>query len=212
MILKDTLVYYKENAYTLLDNELKGLKDLYSCYKNGKEYKPLKRVPRINDVLKEFVRQNGHQRRMREDPTLIEAVEICKKLNLLERKYANFEELYDIIETEIEKKVWGFGPLATYDLALRIGHLNDLEPVENVYLNSGAYEGAKTLLGRKPKHIEERKEFKGIEDLKSKDIEHYLCCYKQNLIKEGLRRGVTEKDFKVKKREFKLSNINKQPK
>jgi len=210
LTLKEAVGVYDAYGVLPLEIELDNLTDLYDCYENKKSYRLLGRIPTIEDVLKEFIRRNGHQRRMRKKTTLVEAVEKCKEINLLGQKYNSFEELYEFIEENLRKKIWGFGPLATYDLALRVGNLHHIEPSDYVYINAGAYEGAKLFLGRRPKHIEHKSAFQPLDSMLScKDIEHFFCIYKSYLEKGGFRKSVVSRDLELDrdKIKFKLDNI-----
>lgn len=114
---------------------------------------------------------------------------LCKA-KILMFKGGDFEDLYN----ELQKTIGGInqiGPLVLYDTSKMIGHVLGIEPSTYVYVQSGAKEGAKILLGkkrmgRKLPTIVFNKLFPGE---KSIYIEDMLCIYKKDFQKGGVRIG-----------------------
>lgn len=117
----------------------------------------------IKEVLKRCVcDRHGHQYCIVEDAVkdaadaLMGSVHVSVfgekplvKDSKLVNSFEDFEELYDFVSSVIGG-ISGIGPLTVYDTAKRIGHLFDepIYPKMYVYLNAGALDGAKALLGR----------------------------------------------------------------
>jgi hypothetical protein len=94
-----------------------------------------------------------------------------------------FDDLHEVIYTQLRKNVLGIGELACYDIARRIGMSlhPKLEPTE-IYLHRGAKEGAKVLgirsdRGRVP--ISDLPE--GLQRLTPAQAEDALCIYRNAL-------------------------------
>ena len=92
---------------------------------------------------------HGHQRRMPKG-SLDEGIKALATFNWnLSASSISFEDLYE----EVSKRFMGIrfchGSLVCYDVSMRIGQLFGIEPKDKVYLNCGALEGAKLLLGEK---------------------------------------------------------------
>jgi hypothetical protein len=79
-------------------------------------------------------------------PALQKASAILMNASLPSSAYNDFDALYDELR-KILAPIKGLGPLCYYDIALRIGyHLRKkLMPEKYVYIQSGAYAGAKVL-------------------------------------------------------------------
>ena len=117
----------------------------------------------IDKVLKRCVcDRHGHQYCIDSDAIdeAVKALMVCihvspfGKFPLVKGKklvnsFADFEELYDFINSVIGG-ISGIGALTVYDTTKRIGHLFDtpIYPKPYVYLNAGALDGARALLGR----------------------------------------------------------------
>lgn len=88
----------------------------------------------------------------------------------------NFDDLYEIIRLD---KVPGYGELAIYDAALRIGAYLNIYPTK-VYLQRGALIGAKNLLQKKlpSRTIEVNDLPKEFHILTAHEIENLLCIFK----------------------------------
>ncbi|MBR5654634.1 MAG: hypothetical protein IKX22_11215 [Prevotella sp.] len=125
--------------------------------------------------------KGGHQRRM-PHTTVKDATANLKACACLSHSFANFEDLYDCVN----KCIGGIpkvGPLAVYDIALRIGYLLNphVLPKDYVYVSNGALKGFKRLYpgvpvvdGRVP-IIVFKKLFGSLDSMYIEDI---LCIYK----------------------------------
>ena len=89
---------------------------------------------------------------------------------------SSFEDLFKIIS---ENRIFGFGKLAIYDTALRIGYFLRLYP-EQIYLHAGTSKGAKKLGIKinKRKKIEISELPKEFHKLNASEIEDILCIFK----------------------------------
>jgi hypothetical protein len=123
-------------------------------------------------------KRHNHQRRLKSSTLLL------VKEKLLNEYYAiqiakDFDTLYDIVKSA---RVTGYGELAIYDAALRLGAFLNIFPTE-VYLHAGTTIGAKKLLSNKPsKHtikIENLPE--EFHPLTAYEIEDLLCIFKDRL-------------------------------
>ncbi len=92
-----------------------------------------------------------------------------------------FDELYDLIRNAT-RNVSRFGPLATYDTALRIGAKLRLSP-RAVYLHCGSLEGARNLcLPRRHGRVKIDNLPPPLrENLTADQVETFLCRYKDRL-------------------------------
>jgi len=112
-------------------------------------------------------------------------------LKRLQRKFGelgrrgNFQLLYDLI---LENRPKGFGELAAYDTALRLGEFLGTRP-SRIYLHAGARVGALALaekgllndglkLTHKVNFLEMNAFPKAIRSLEPFEIEDFLCVYK----------------------------------
>lgn len=137
--------------------------------------------------------KHPHQRRLK-----VEIMEEVKNRLLSEvdkiKKCRSFEELIKIVE---KCKESGFGELAIYDTALRIGSNINIYP-EKVYLHAGTEKGAKELgLKFSNKVIEVSELPEELKRLKPYEVEDFLCIYKdefKNIIK---RKYIKEKLVKA---------------
>ncbi len=131
-----------------------------------------------------FKDREGHQRGI--------PVEIANavKENLLSHKdelyiCETFSEIMNIVE---KCKVRGFGELAIYDTAVRIGAFLKIEP-DRVYLHAGTREGIKTLeeKGYLAKGSHKQKSLsisdmpKSMHKLSADEIQHFACAKKEQL-------------------------------
>jgi hypothetical protein len=124
------------------------------------------------------IKKHSHQKYMTAKTiTEIKKKLLAKKNNI--ESVQNFEELYKVIDSN---KVKGFGLLAIYDSALRIGAFLNIYP-NDVYIQSGALEGAKNLgldvIGRRCIPVQDFP--KELRSLKPYHIEDILCIYKNQL-------------------------------
>ena len=117
--------------------------------------------------------------------TLGKALGILKKSGILNRKFNDFEELYDAVKKLLVPAVFKGDGLAIYDIALRLGQLFNpkIEPRDYVYLSCGAKKAAEALLGRKVKFREPISVFDPyFPGCSATDIEDILCIYKEDII------------------------------
>jgi hypothetical protein len=106
---------------------------------------------------------------------------LLKKQTELKR-CQSFDELYQKIKTLL-KNISKLGPMYVYDVALRLGSSLGLPP-EKVYLQRGAMQGAKILLGQvaKGKSVLEKNDFPvELQCLEPVEIEDFLCIFKKHL-------------------------------
>lgn len=146
--------------------------------------------------------KHSHQRRLKVEileqvrDKLLEEVEKIKKCT-------SFEELIEIVE---ECKESGFGELAIYDTALRIGSNINIYP-EKVYLHAGTKKGAKELgLKISNKVIEFSDLPEELKGLKPYEVEDFLCIYKDKFRNIIERKYIKEKLVKVPN--FKIIRYN----
>jgi hypothetical protein len=94
----------------------------------------------------------------------------------------SFHDLFELVETTTAPLI-GFGELAIYDTALRIGARLALSPTE-VYLHAGTRKGCVVLglTGAAMRMRLPRSEFPAnIRDLPIDEIEDFMCIYKDDL-------------------------------
>lgn len=128
-------------------------------------------------------------------------------LSILSTSFKDFEDLYDAVDGLIGN-LDNIGPLTVYDVSLRIGHLfsEPIYPRKILYLNNGAMEGAKKLLGgRKLSSKEVLSSFfsypdalavvgiKSLQALPNNLIEDFFCVMKAYL-DSGPRGLITDRD------------------
>lgn len=131
-----------------------------------------------------FIDREGHQRGI--------PIEIANavKENLLKYKdelyiCETFSEIINIVE---KCKVRGFGELAIYDTAVRIGAFLKIEP-DRVYLHAGTREGIKALEEKgylakgshKQKSLSITEMPKSMHKLSADEIQHFTCAKKEEL-------------------------------
>jgi len=114
-----------------------------------------------------------------------EAAKRIKDNKLLERKYANFEELYQAVNNLITD-INQIGPLTIYDTSLYLGQMMSpiVEPEDRVYYSCGTQKGLQFLLNKKiskPGSIETESLRAYFGDMDSKHIENLLCVMKHQL-------------------------------
>ena len=105
----------------------------------------------------------------------------------------DFEQLYDMVEAAT-CKIYGLGSLTIYDMALRIGFIQEkpILPEKFVYIQSGALTGARNLsispdaavLGRttwSTTRYDLIRYFPGFGSMESMYIEDFLCVFHNEL-------------------------------
>lgn len=181
--------------------ELENVMNLYKAYKASPT------PATLHDLSKACV-IGPHQHRINRS-SKSSAIRIIESHlpTILSTHFVDFEDLYKKIDGIIGS-IPQIGPLTVYDVSLRIGHLfnSPIYPKKNLYLNSGAMVGAKTLLrGRKLNPIEDIKTFfsypeatsvSGIADLQALPnnlIEDFFCVMKEYLA-SGPRGLIPDRD------------------
>jgi hypothetical protein len=122
-------------------------------------------------------KRSSHQRRLKK--VTLESV----KNNLLEnqdklRAAKSFEEIKGLVE---KCAISGFGRLAKYDTALKIGAWLNLYPT-TIHLHAGTRDGARALgLDVSNGFLTKEELPKPLQDLGPLHIENFLCIYKKQL-------------------------------
>ena len=158
------------------DLQLPLLKELALC-------RAAVKLPLDNRRKAEILLMGGHQwhlnirKRAKAKDHIIGQLEESK---LWERKYTNFEEVYEAVAAAIGATRY-VGDLTLYDVAKRIGFCCGHEP-EQVYLHGGARVGARNLLGvtrlyGKKKSVGQFGKF--FPTLSALHIENILCIAKE---------------------------------
>ena len=126
----------------------------------------------------------SHQNRM---PNKAMVSKILGDACLWEYEYNDFEAVYDAVKDTISD-LHQVGPLAIYDVALRIAYYRGIEPKRLVYLQCGALEGAKILLNDKKLRvgtIDATCFDKLLPGLAPMHIGHFLCIARKRLSGEN---------------------------
>jgi hypothetical protein len=127
-------------------------------------------------------RGKKHPHQFRLSNSTLETVGSILRENVNELKRCkDFDAILRFVETN---KVVGFGQLAIYDTALRIGHCMEKLP-QIVYLHAGTRKGAKF---HKIKHANEDYILPDelpaeLRDLAPHDVEDFLCLYKDGQLR-----------------------------
>lgn len=131
-----------------------------------------------------FSGKSSHQSRI---PTerLEEALKMLTSAKVQFRTYADFEELYDMVN-ELLRPIKGIGDTAIYEFSVRIGNnllTPKVLPDKYVYLHGGSKEGARNLLekSRLPFRAEKTIFPKSLQKLTSVEIEDFLCTFRDKL-------------------------------
>lgn len=121
-------------------------------------------------------KRNPHQRRISEH--IFKDVE--KNILKIKETFNNFKTFDEILSVIEENKVKGFGKLAVYDTALRIGMYFNIYP-KAVYMHAGTKGGARNLgLNVKREYIPKNEFPQSFMVLEPYEIECILCIYKDN--------------------------------
>lgn len=152
------------------------------------------RDPRHSAELKAEVALIGeHQARLndihKQRKYAQEAIRTLAEAKLWDKQFDSFTQLYDTVE-ELIGGIPFIGSLTIYDVAVRISARFSIEP-EKVYLNAGAKEGARVLLGvTKIDSVVDISIFgETLSQLTSIHIENFLCIYKKVISKGGVKKG-----------------------
>lgn len=113
---------------------------------------------------------------------LKEAGDLLKGVKSKINKGSNFAELHNVVKDRILPER-GIGPLAVYDISVRLGKMKGLFPTM-VYPHRGTLEGARSVLGKIKEGVYPEQVFpKELEELTPDQIETVLCVYKDDLKK-----------------------------
>ncbi len=133
-------------------------------------------------VLSRDIENKKHKHQYRIENTQL--LMFLEKISSFEDKIhvvKNFDELYNLI---VKEKIIGIGPLALYDIALRIGYYIEVKP-DVIYLHAGAKTGAINFFGRKIKtdYLTKDEFLAKSDDFKNfscEEIEAFLCIHCNN--------------------------------
>ena len=132
----------------------------------------------LSDTEKGRCLLTGHHQRRMQDKDNVSRV--LGNARLWERKFDDFEALHSAVkETIID--LYTVGPCAVYDVAVRIGYSFGIVPERRVYVQRGALDGARKLLGepKLPVGSVERERFdKLLPGMSALHIENFLCIMK----------------------------------
>ncbi len=155
---------------TLL-NECKGIKDIDAKIKHAA-------LSRTKENKK-----HRHQWRLSDDDLAEFSKQLLKKN--AKARIINAKSFDDLLKVVAGCKVKGVGPLAIYDVALRLGY-DRLLPGK-IHLHAGTRVGAKNLFGAdyvRGKGVLERTDFpKPFQGLECWELENLLCVCKDELAK-----------------------------
>jgi hypothetical protein len=126
--------------------------------------------------------KDAHQRRLNSN-VLEQAAEAvnCEELIDWMQETRGFEDLYNYLKSLCYFK--GLGPVYYYDIALRIGWCNGIEPEKYVYLHAGPAVAAKSLglSGRTVCVQSFYDKCSAFKQMTAKDIENFLCIYRKEI-------------------------------
>jgi len=128
-------------------------------------------------------RKHPHQYRLSNDMLRNSADALLQNLEAIEG-CKSFEDLIRLVENTASH-LSGFGKVAIYDTAFRIGGFRDLHPAE-VYLHAGTRKGCRALkeamaltnLDCSGRSIQASSLPQSLQRLQPYDIENFLCIYK----------------------------------
>jgi len=121
----------------------------------------------------------SHQRRLRRH-VIPAAYLLIEKISNELQTAANFEDLFSLIDTELNKVSYA-GDLYSYDTALRVGAFLKLFPTQ-VFLQQGSMVGARKISTTYRERSVPLSQFpKSYHRLAPFEMENLLCCYKNNL-------------------------------
>lgn len=162
-----------------------------------------RKLPSLNKIIEKATlaiinregEKHSHQRRIKKG--VLEKV----KNKLLDKKHEiskcqNFDDIHKIV---LKNKVKGFGPLATYDTALRIG-VKLKERPQKVNLHAGASKGYEALckafgIKKSKQEVITKKELPlPVQKLEPYRIEDFLC-----ICKDKFQKGKKSKNKCVRK-------------
>ena len=131
-------------------------------------------------------KRHSHQRRLSESVLRQVSLILVSRTSEI-AAVADFDELIKIVS---DSAVWGFGELAIYDTADRIGIWAGIRP-DRVHLHAGTRIGARALgLQFKQKYLDKAILPTALQALNASEIEDFLCIYK-DCFKDGQTRFST---------------------
>ncbi|WP_445636780.1 hypothetical protein NSTC745_01741 [Nostoc sp. DSM 114161] len=184
---------------------MKSYTDVYKDYMADvyphaeEEYSWYKKADNLRDAVKKAFRSEDECGKVNSHQCLVgraclaEATEIALKRfdNLGISSFDSFDTIHQFVES-VSAEVKHFGPLATYDVALRIAKYLDLE-LQEVYLHKGVTIGARALgFNVKDGDIMPVEEFPApFNKLSGDHLENLLCIYKKVLANSSAEVGKT---------------------
>lgn len=124
-------------------------------------------------------KRHDHQRRLERAALESAARKLFSARGAIEA-CQTFEELHGLVE-KLTKPIWGFGPLARYDTALRIGARVGRLP-NLIFLHAGTKKGFRRLgLRTKERAVPLEMLPAPLRVLKPHEAEDFLCIYKNRL-------------------------------
>jgi hypothetical protein len=107
--------------------------------------------------------------------------QVANSLTAKQTEIRNCKDFDDLFQLVKECRVKGFGPLAIYDIAHRMGWWLEIYP-EKVYMHCGTTTGARYLGLKTSSESLKVKDFPpAIQILEPSQIEDFLCIFKKNL-------------------------------
>ena len=182
----DALQVYRNNRRFILETGLNRV--LQQFIMDGCCYTP---------AVLQMIVIGEHQQRLIGKPhfsTMFSSVQAAlSKILPLKYQPRDFEQLYDMVDA-VTSKIYGLGSLTVYDMALRIGFIQEtpILPEKFVYTQSGALTGARQLtispdaavLGRRTwstNRYDLIRYFPGFGSMESMYIEDFLCVFHNEL-------------------------------
>ncbi len=124
-------------------------------------------------------KRHGHQRRLSKSVLERAAAKLRRAIDEIASSHS-FDDLLDTVQRST-KTLKGFGELARYDTALRIGAHMGIYPTK-VYLHAGTRKGARALGFRlRSRDLEIAELPMPLQNLPAHEIENFLCIYKEDL-------------------------------
>ena len=167
--VKDAIIDYQKGAHPGMMDEMNAVKSLY------------KRKGKTDEVLRACIK-GGHQWCL--PNALIDQAVIALRHFDFNKKYGNFEIVYDCVKKLIGRIPRVCGRLTLYDTTRRLAYLLNpsIVPKDYVYVARGARDGAKYVLGINRMNssvfslpiADFQKLFPGISSMEIEDI---LCIY-----------------------------------
>lgn len=175
--LKELVDVYKKTDLKNLDNYLKKYKKL-DFEKAVELIAGCKYIDENDNTL-----IHPHQYRIKKD-IKTKMPRVLKYISKKPKDLSDFDKLHASIK---KVSIKGYGKLAVYDVALRIGYYTKCLP-DKVYLHAGVRQGAIALLGKEEirgKKTLDKNDFLKTEEIKKiqycYQIENFLCVTKNDL-------------------------------